>query len=545
MITDSGIYIWLFPNGKGYIGQAKNIENRLIEEIKGAFLGGKEYGKNLSDEIRRHGLKPVQMSFFTGDNYGIPSNLFNLFKAAMLTNNGSQLPDLDIAEILYILKAIQSQSGYASLNAQMGGQNSIAQIRQSNGTIIPSLLSRSSSPEEAYNRFAVADVRQANINAFINKFYEAIFSDHWNDYLSYINQQKREIPINNPALFALSWPDFVAQYVLPNISVWSTNSNGMKTIQSQLREWVIDKMTAVCLFLPGYLSQDRKTLNADAKRDFDWASRNIYSSLSNFDGDVSKDIRENLHSIIGSILTAAKYVYTGQYGKGNLARWIANEFFKNINNNKDKITKALQDALINQFKWKLQNNLTKAIRLTNNKLKADSAWWLAFEQWKPSFSFETPEVFFQDQTRTIFAVKIEKALRRRNILNRVEKTMFTSIDENFTTTDSEHGRFYRKESNAIRMNWLDSDDQLYTAVREEYKDTKFYHSWFKFYRPLVSWWRLNKRNYPPFDALTMEHISDGEERGERDWILSKTGQEYYFLYRCARLLNPLLDLEDY
>ena len=144
------------------------------------------------------------MSIFTGDNYGIPANLFNLFRAAMLTHDGSQLPDLDIAEILYILKATQTQSGYAALNAQMGGQNSIAQIRQSNGVIIPSLLSRSASPQDAYNRFAVADVRQANINAYMDKFYEAIFSNHWADYMSYINQQEREIPINNPDLFALS-----------------------------------------------------------------------------------------------------------------------------------------------------------------------------------------------------------------------------------------------------------------------------------------------------------------------------------------------------
>ena len=47
---------------------------------------------------------------------------------------------------------------------------------------------------------------------------------------------------------------------------------------------------------------------------------------------------------------------------------------------------------------------------------------------------------------------MDKALGRRNVLNRVDRTMFTAIDAGFTTTDSEHGRFYRKENNAIRMN---------------------------------------------------------------------------------------------
>ena len=114
------------------------------------------------------------MMTFDGATFGIPQPLFDHFKAAII---GDTLNDYDIAEILYILKSQEVDKNLSALNQDMGGQHEIKEIVQSNGVRIPSLLGKHSSPEEAYNRFAMADVRQANINEFLNRFYNVIFTD--------------------------------------------------------------------------------------------------------------------------------------------------------------------------------------------------------------------------------------------------------------------------------------------------------------------------------------------------------------------------------
>jgi len=543
MITESsGIYIWVFPDGKGYIGQSIHVAQRLSEEIVASFFSkSRTYNKLLSQEIRKNGLKEVLISIQEGPTFGIPEKLFSSFKEAMI----GKLTDLDIAEILYILKSYDLNLKYESLNEQMGGQNSIIEIKQSNGIVIPSLLSRQSTPEEAYHRFAVADIRQENINKFLDKFYNAIFSNNWDDFWTFIQQQKKSINFLNPTMAKQSWPDFVNEHIIKRISIWATQGEEMKNVQSILTEWVIDKMTTICAFLPDYLNQDKTSLNADARRDFDWASKNIYKELKDFDTDVSKEIRENLHKIIGSILTAGKYEYTGQTGRGGLARYLQKAIFSQIKNNINSIEKTLKDTLISQIKIKIERSLLKSIRLSNNKLKADSTWWLLFKKWNPSFYWDSQSDFMKQQTQAIFIRKVNQILKRRNILNKIEPAQYTSINLNEGFTFSSHSKHYRADNNAIRMNYLPNEDQLYWEVREQYKDTKFYHSWFDFYRPLITLWRKEK-DLPDFKELEVQHFSGEDEMGERTWISDEQEHNgYILLYRCSHLLMPSIEIIDY
>jgi hypothetical protein len=131
----------------------------------------------------------------------VDKDLLEEFRNSMITANGP-LSALDAAEILHIMKGVQLGT-QGKFNTLMGGQSTIVKIRQANGQEIDSLLSRRSTPQEAYNRLAMAEIRQQDLNTYIDRFYNVLFTDEWKSFASFA-QSKKDIEILESSFFDLT-----------------------------------------------------------------------------------------------------------------------------------------------------------------------------------------------------------------------------------------------------------------------------------------------------------------------------------------------------
>lgn len=139
---------------------------------------------------------------------------------------------------------------------------------------------------------------------------------------------------------------------------------------------------------------------------------------------------------------------------------------------------------------------------------------------------------------------------RKNPLNLAPKTAYTTYYPEDSLTETFHTRHYKKDNNAIRMNFIDTQDELYWRVREKYKDTLFYHSWFEFYRPLITRWRVEKANHI-FIPIEVEHVFNDDDESwtePRSWIGYKQGDDeddYWILYRSQNILIEPVEIVVY
>ena len=119
-------------DNKVYIGQsrAKDPGSRLEYRLKGPFsmkVKGDEKSffsnydvEEMAEDIRKRGLKNVKVEYYTKEsNIGVSQELMKEFKNSFTTGNGSEISDLNVAEILHILH--HSVQGYKLYNVSMGG----------------------------------------------------------------------------------------------------------------------------------------------------------------------------------------------------------------------------------------------------------------------------------------------------------------------------------------------------------------------------------------------------------------------------------------
>ena len=183
-----GSYIYHITCGKYiYIGQSKaeKGEPRIHQHIMNLFIRDDSSYPNLAREVRAKGLKNTFIRIYSGDLYGVSSELMDSFKRRFKKNNGKELDNIDAAEILHILYykhnnklILENKSiGGQDLSIMMAGRDDVAGKEIGIVSEKKGFITKFMTIDDAYWAFTANNFDAEVLYSFRDKFNEVMFTD--------------------------------------------------------------------------------------------------------------------------------------------------------------------------------------------------------------------------------------------------------------------------------------------------------------------------------------------------------------------------------